>query len=52
MKVSVRVQAFPDTPAVLFTQGLAAKFGRRRDVDDVMSQGTIDVVFHRETVFL
>lgn len=50
VQVSPRVDSLADAPAVLLAQRFAAQLGSRRDVDDVMSQRTVDVLLHRLTV--
>lgn len=50
VQVGARVEALADAPAVLLAQRLAAQLSGRCDVDDVMSQWTVDVLLHRQTV--
>lgn len=52
VQVGARVKALPNAPAVLLAECFAAQFGGRGDVDDIMSQRTIDELLHRQTVFL
>lgn len=52
VQVSARVQALADAPAVLFAKRFAAQLGGGGDVDDVVSQRTIDVLFHCQAVSL
>lgn len=50
VQVNTRIQALADTSAVLLTKSFAAQLSCRGDVDDIMSQRTIDVVLHSQTV--
>ena len=50
VQVSARVEALSDAPAVLLAERFAAQLGGRSDVDDVMSQRTVDVLLHCQTV--
>lgn len=52
VQVSARVEALADTAAILLAERLATQLGCRGDVDDIMSQLTIDELLHRQTVFL
>lgn len=52
VQVSARVQALPHTPAILLAQRFAAQLGGRGDVDDIMSQWTINVLLHCQAVSL
>lgn len=50
VKVRVRVQAFSNAPAIFLAKSFATQFGGRRDIDDIMSQWTIDVLLHCQAV--
>lgn len=52
VQVCARVKALANAPAILLAECFAAQFGGRGDVDDIMSQRTIDELLHRQTVFL
>lgn len=52
VQVGARVKAFPNAPAILLAECFAAQFGGRGDVDDIMSQRTIDELLHGQTIFL
>lgn len=50
VQVRSRVQALTHAPAVLLAERFAAQLGGGGDVDDVMSQRTVDVLLHRQAV--
>lgn len=52
VQVGAGVEALPNAPAVLLAERFAAQFGGRGDVDDIMSQLTVNELLHRHTVFL
>lgn len=52
VQVSTRIQTFTNAPAVLLAQRFAAQFGCRSDIDNIMSQQTVDVLLHCEAVSL
>lgn len=50
VQVRPRVQALTHAPAVLLAESFAAQLGGGGDVDDVMSERTVDVLLHRQAV--
>lgn len=50
VQVRSRVQALTHAPAVLLAERFAAQLGGGGDVDDVMSERTVDVLLHRQAV--
>lgn len=52
VQVSAGLQALADAPAVLLAQSFAAQLGGGRDIDNIMSQRTVDVLLHRQAVSL
>lgn len=52
VQVSTRVQTLAYAPAVLLAQRFAAQFGSGGDIDDIMSQRTVDVLLYCQAVSL
>lgn len=50
VQVNTWIQALTDTSAILLTKGFAAQLSCRGDVDDIMSQRTINVVLYSQTI--
>lgn len=50
MQVGPRVQTLADALAVLLAQSFAAQLGSRRHINDIVAEGTVNVLLHRQTI--